>query len=114
VANHAVVSEQQIHWMMEILQAMVDDNVAAVDVREDACAEYNDEIAKGLELTCWVNKGSAHGYYRHESGKVVLAIGKHNSEIWHDTRVPNMDHFTKTPSSKPQPEPANPTHTLSI
>lgn len=114
VANHAVVSEQQIHWMMEILQAMVDDNVASVDVREEACIEYNDAIAKSLELTCWVNKGSAHGYYRHESGKVVLAIGKHNSEIWHDTRIPNMDHFAKTPSNKPQPEPANPSHTLSI
>lgn len=114
VANHAVVSEQQVHWMIELLQAMVDENLAAIDVREDACAEYNKGIEKSLELTCWVNKGSAHGYYRHASGKVVLAIGRHNSEIWHDSREPKLEHFTQTASDQPARVPVNDPRTLSI
>lgn len=114
VANHAVVSEQQVHWMIELLQAMVDENLAAIDVREDACANYNKGIEESLELTCWVNKGSAHGYYRHASGKVVLAIGRHNSEIWHDSREPKLEHFTQTTSDRPARVPANAPGKLSI
>lgn len=114
VANHAVVSEQQIHWMMELLQQMVDENVSSLDVRAEACAEYNKGIAESLELTCWVNKGTAHGYYRHASGKVVLAIGRHNSEIWHDTRVPKLAHFTATSADEPRRVPANDPRKLSI
>jgi cation diffusion facilitator CzcD-associated flavoprotein CzcO len=114
VANHAVVSEQQVHWMMELLQAMVDENVASIDVRDAACEEYNQGIAASLELTCWVNKGSAHGYYRHASGKVVLAIGRHNSEIWHDTRVPKLEDFAMKPSDRPARVPANDPRKLSI
>jgi len=114
VANHAVVSEQQVHWMIELLQAMVDENLAAIDVHEDACAEYNQGVEQSLELTCWVNKGSAHGYYRHASGKVVLAIGRHNSEIWHDSREPKLEHFIQTASDKPARMPANDPRKLSI
>ena len=59
-------------------------------------------------------KGSAHGYYRHASGKVVLAIGRHNSEIWHDTRVPRLDDFAMKPTDKPARVPANDPRKLSI
>jgi 4-hydroxyacetophenone monooxygenase len=114
VANHAVVSEQQVHWIVELLQAMVDENLSSVDVRKEACADYNEGIEKSLEPTCWVNKGSAHGYYRHASGKVVIAIGRHNSEIWHDTREPKLDHFLTAKAARPAREYANPPHKLSI
>jgi 4-hydroxyacetophenone monooxygenase len=114
VANHAVVSEQQTHYVIETLQAMVDQNVSSVDVSEQACEEYNKGIEESLEMTLWVNKGSAHGYYRHASGKVVIAIGRHNSEIWHNTRVPNLQHFEMTTSKQPARVPANDPRKLSI
>lgn len=114
VANHAVVSEQQVHWIVELLQTMVDDNLASVDVSREACAEYNEGVEESLKLTCWVNKGSAHGYYRHTSGKVVIGIGRHNSEIWHDTRQPKPEHFITTKSTRPVRTHANPPQKLSI
>ena len=114
VANHAVVSEQQVHWIVELLQAMVDENWSSFDVSEAACDEYNKGIEESLQLTCWVNKGSAHGYYRHASGKVVLAIGRHNNEIWHDTRQPKLEHFNPVANKKPARVPSNPQQKLSI
>jgi hypothetical protein len=93
---------------------MVDDNLSAVEVSEQACLEYNQGIEESLEMTLWVNKGSAHGYYRHASGKVVIAIGRHNSEIWHNTRAPNLQHLVKIPSDKPARVPANDPRQLSI
>lgn len=115
VQNHAVVTEQHTHWLIELLQATVDENLASVDVTEAACRDYIAQNDKDIELSCWVNKGEAHGYYRHPgSGKVIIAVGRHNSEVWHETRVPKLDEFKKTPSGKPARQHPNPKGKLFI
>jgi len=103
VANHAVVSEQQIHYVLELLQTMVDEDLSAVEVSKEACSKFVEEADQALTHTTWVNKGTAHGYYRHASGKVIIAIPKHNSQIWHDLRQPRIEDMvvTKRKDAKP-------------
>lgn len=114
VANHAVVSEQQVHYVIELLQTMIDENLAAIEVSEEACRAFVEDVENGLSTTTWVNKGTAHGYYRHASGKVILAIPRHNSRIWHDLREPRMGDFIVTTRADAEPPPTREPATLSI
>jgi cation diffusion facilitator CzcD-associated flavoprotein CzcO len=96
VANHAVVSEQQVHYAIELLQWMVDEELDSVDVSMAACRAFVEDVDAALANTTWVQCGNAHGYYRHASGKVILAIPRHNSRIWHDLRQPRREDFEVT------------------
>ena len=100
VANHAVVSEQQTHYIIELLQWMVDDHLSSFDVSRQATDAFIDDVDTNLAKTAWVQCGSAHGYYRDKGGdgqkKVILAIPRHNSRIWHDLRSPRQDDFNVT------------------
>lgn len=100
VANHAVVSEQQVHYIIELLQWMVDDQLASVDVTPEATKTFVDDVDAALQKSAWVLCGSAHGYYRDKGAdgknKVILAIPRHNSRIWHDLRSPREEDFSVT------------------
>jgi len=75
-------------------------------VSNEAAQAFLEEADSRLANTAWVNKGTTHGYYRHPSGKVVLAIPHHNSAIWRQLRRSNMEDFvlTKRPDAKPAPK----------
>ena len=103
VANHAVVSEQQVHYIVELLQWMVDEGLSSVDVTEAATRAFVDEMDTNLANTAWVQCGDAHGYYRDKGKKVILAVPRHNSHIWHVTRSPRTEDFavTRAPGAEP-------------
>lgn len=103
VANHAVVSEQQTHYAIELLQWMIDEALASIDVREDVTQAWVEDVDAGLAKTAWVQCGNAHGYYRDQGQKVILAIPKHNSRIWHETRKPHHADFNVTHRSDAAP-----------
>jgi cation diffusion facilitator CzcD-associated flavoprotein CzcO len=106
VANHAVVSEQQTHYIVELLQWMVDEGLSSVDVTEKATRAFVEDVDAELAKTAWVNHGNAHGYYRDKGQKVILAIPRHNSRIWHDLRSPRTEDFHVT--RRADVEPAKP------
>jgi 4-hydroxyacetophenone monooxygenase len=107
VANHAVVSEQQVHYIIELLQWMVDDHLSSFDVSQEATQAFIDDVDTNLAKTAWVQCGSAHGYYRdkgaHGQKKVILAIPRHNSRIWHDLRSPREEDFNVTRKDEKAP-----------
>lgn len=100
VANHAVVSEQQVHYIIELLQWMVDEQLSSFDVTKAASDAFVSEVDTELQKTAWVQCGEAHGYYRDKgkagAKKVILAIPRHNSRIWHDLRSPRTEDFQTT------------------
>jgi len=100
VANHAVVSEQQVHYIIELLQWMVDDHLASFDVTPEATKAFVEDVDAELQRSAWVQCGNAHGYYRDVGAngqkKVILAIPRHNSRIWHDLRSPRPQDFAVT------------------
>lgn len=118
VANHAVVSEQQTHYIIELLQWMVDDHLASFDVTPEATAAFVDDVDAELQKTAWVQHGNAHGYYRDKGGdgkkKVILAIPRHNSRIWHDLRSPREADFNVTVRQDSVPTPAREMAMLTI
>ncbi|MDD3799699.1 MAG: hypothetical protein PHE36_11055, partial [Novosphingobium sp.] len=113
-ANHAVLGEQQVHYIVELLQTMIDEDIASFEVTEEAARDFVETMDKDLARTAWVNKGTAHGYYRHASGKVILALPRHNSEIWHATRQPRMEDYRIAKRAGAEPEPRRELEPLSI
>ena len=103
VSNHAVVSEQQVHYTIELLQWMVDEQLTSVDVTKEATEAFLAEVEPQLERTAWVNHGNAHGYYRDKGQKVILAIPRHNSQIWHIMREPRYGDFKVTKAAHAEP-----------
>lgn len=85
---------------------MVDEDLARMVVSDEAAQAFLEGADRRLANAAWVNKGTTHGYYRHPSGKVVLAIPHHNSAIWRQLRRSNMEDFvlTKRPDAKPAPK----------
>lgn len=114
VANHAVTSEQQSHYIVELLQWMVDDSLAAVDVSAEATNAFVEDVDANLAKTAWVQCGPAHGYYRDKGQKVILAIPRHNSRIWHDLRSPRTEDFNVTPREDAAPNADRPMEMLTI
>ncbi|MFC4592913.1 NAD(P)/FAD-dependent oxidoreductase [Sphingobium tyrosinilyticum] len=118
VANHAVVSEQQVHYIVELLQWMVDDHLSSFDVSQQATQAFIDDVDTKLAKTAWVQCGSAHGYYRdkgaHGQKKVILAIPRHNSRIWHDLRSPREEDFNVTRKDGDAPVAQRDMETLTI
>lgn len=118
VANHAVVSEQQVHYIVELLQWMVDEQLASVDVTPEATHAFVDEVDAELQRSAWVQCGSAHGYYRDVGAdgkkKVILAIPRHNSRIWHDLRAPREEDFAVERREGAAPAGKRPMPVLSI
>lgn len=94
-ANAGVLGEQHVHYIVELLQTMIDEDLTSVEADEEACRIYNEQVQEALKDTAWCRKGAAHGYYRHaDSGRIVITTPRHNSTVWHDTRRPNMGHIT--------------------
>jgi 4-hydroxyacetophenone monooxygenase len=84
---------------------MFDDRLASFDVTPEATKAFVEDVDANLARSAWVQCGSAHGYYRDAGAdgkkKVILAIPRHNSRIWHDLRSPRQSDFevTKSPDA---------------
>lgn len=89
-SSHTVLAEQQVHYVVECLKRMVEDDLATIEVTEKACAEFNAMLQERLENTIWMQSGAAHGYYRHHTGKIVLGFPGPNVEYWKMLRQPDM------------------------
>lgn len=96
--SHTTLGEQQVHYVVEALQLMLEQRLAAIDVRPEAFAAYNAQLDAELRQTVFDgHKGTAHGYYRHSSGRSVLAYPRANIEYWTQLRRPDLDDYVTTP-----------------
>ena len=96
-SSHTVLAEQQVHYVTECLKRMVEEDLATMEVTEQACADFNEMLQERLENTIWMQSGTAHGYYRHKTGKIVLAFPGPNVEYWKMLRRPDMADYAVEP-----------------
>ncbi|MFO0690542.1 MAG: NAD(P)/FAD-dependent oxidoreductase [Myxococcota bacterium] len=62
--------EFQVDHVVELVKRIADENLASLDVRPAAMAEYNEQIQKAIgEVTVW--QSSCNHYYASESGRIV-------------------------------------------
>ena len=98
-SSHTVLAEQQVHYVVKCLKRMVEDDLATMEVTQQACDAFNDMLQERMENTIWIQSGSAHGYYRHHTGKIVLAFPGPNVEYWKMLRRPEMSDYAVEPNA---------------
>jgi hypothetical protein len=97
-AAHTTLSEQQVCYIVESLQALVDNDLSSMEVRAEACTAYNDDLQREMQRTVWLNGGTAHGYYKHRTGRIVLGYPYANVRYWQALRRPDLADYDLTPA----------------
>jgi len=87
--------EQQLRYMIRLLEAMRDRNLASLDVRPDIQADYNAWVQTRMEKRVWVADCSS--WYKNDSGKVVNNWPGSTIDYWRKCRRPDLDAFTSYP-----------------
>jgi len=80
-----IATELQVRYVMELLAAMAEQDLASVEVTERAFWTYNDQVDEALNRSIWVHPGMTT-YYRNDAGRVVLSSPWKYIDYWNRTR----------------------------
>ncbi|MGD9990195.1 flavin-containing monooxygenase [Pseudonocardia sp.] len=93
-------AECQVHYIVELLRAMVAADVAAVEVREQVCDDYVARVDAAHENMIWTHPGMST-WYRNANGRVVTNSPWKLLDYWTMTRRPSLDEHLVTPVRHP-------------
>lgn len=96
------VTECSVAYIAQLLVRMVEDGIAALEVREDVTAAYNAEIDAAHEGLVWTHPGTTN-WFRNRAGRVVALSPFRGVDFWARTRTPDLADFHLTPA---EPDPA--------
>ncbi len=95
--GHNLASEEQVHYIVECLQLLVEHDAAAMEPTANATDAYNARVDVEIDRTVWKHGGSAHGYYRNGAGRAVVACPWRMVDYWTALRQPDPSHYRLTP-----------------
>jgi 4-hydroxyacetophenone monooxygenase len=90
--TQVLTSELQVRYVMQLLARMVEDDLEAVECRQEAFDDYNASLDEALSHTIWMHKGMTT-YYRNTAGRVVAAMPWKYLQYWQLTRRPDLADF---------------------
>jgi 4-hydroxyacetophenone monooxygenase len=89
--NHAagvnLISETQIHYIVECLDRVVAEKAATFETTQAAYAEWNAEIDRRMPQMIWTHP-KANSYYNNRKGRVFLSLPYRLVDYWTLTRAP--------------------------
>ena len=102
-AGHNITGEEQVHYIIECLQYLLEHDHAAMDVEPHALEEYNRRVDEALDETVWVHPGAqTNGYYRNAAGRAVVPCPWRLVDYWTMLRAPHTEDLTFLPHRKPE------------
>ncbi|MGW5222993.1 flavin-containing monooxygenase [Nocardia sp. NPDC004085] len=101
-AGHNITGEEQVHYIIECLQYLLENDHAAMDVQQGALDEYNRRVDEALDETVWVHPGAqVNGYYRNSSGRAIVPCPWRLVDYWTMLREPHPEDLTFLPHRGP-------------
>jgi 4-hydroxyacetophenone monooxygenase len=91
------VLEHQMDYVMNLLEAMFDNGIGAVEVRKSVHDEYNERVDDAHANMIWTHPGM-ETYYRNSIGRVVVNNPFRVVDYWHMTRHPKLEDFELEPA----------------
>lgn len=88
-------TECQTNYLVGLLRQITERGIAALEVRQDVCDEYNARIDAAHERMIWTHPGMTT-YYRNAVGRVVATTPWRVIDYWHMTRTPELDAYDVT------------------
>lgn len=77
--------ENQTHYALRIVEEMIRQNAAAVEVKEQVYADYSDRVDAAHEKLVWTHPGTEN-WYRNTRGRIVAITPWRNDAFWRMTR----------------------------
>ncbi|BAD58217.1 flavin-containing monooxygenase [Nocardia farcinica] len=98
-AGHNITGEEQVHYLIECLQYLLENDQAAMDVKPEALEDYNRRVDEALDETVWVHPGAeTNGYYRNSAGRAVVPCPWRLVDYWTMLREPHVEDLTFIPN----------------
>lgn len=91
-AGANMVSETQINYIIECLDAMVAAGAAEMEVRQQPYQAWNDQIDERLAGMVWSHP-KVTAYQKNSKGRVWLPWPYRLADQWHAMRGPDLDHY---------------------
>ncbi|WP_407113235.1 flavin-containing monooxygenase [Bradyrhizobium sp. LMG 9283] len=88
-------SECQSRYISACLASMIEQNVAAIDVRQDVLDDYVRKVDAEHEAMIWTHPGMTT-YYRNSSGRVFSAMPWRFVDYWRMTHDPDLGQYRLT------------------
>lgn len=85
-------AECQTNYIVTLLRRMASDALAALEVRQEVCSDYNDRVDREHEQMVWTHPGMST-YYRNSVGRVVVTTPWRLIDYWAMTRTPDLEDF---------------------
>jgi 4-hydroxyacetophenone monooxygenase len=94
--NHAagqnLLSEAQIHYIIECLDEVVAHGAKSIEVRRDVFADWNEQIDRRMQEMIWTHP-KANSYYNNSRGRNFMSWPYRLVDYWNATRQPDFDAF---------------------
>lgn len=94
--NHAgglnIVSETQVHYMIECLDHMIANDARTIEVTEDAFIRHNKRIDEQMQHMIWTHPRSK-SYYQNSKGRPVEPWPFRLVDMWNEMRSPIHDDY---------------------
>ena len=94
--NHAagqnLISETQVHYIIECLDELVKRKARAMEPTVEAFESFNRQVDRDLQGLVWTHP-KAKSYYRNSKGRVFLSNPYRLVDYWGKTRAPSTDHY---------------------
>lgn len=88
-------AETWSQYIAECIKTMIENDVATMEVRQEACDSYNEQMDARLAEMVW-SVSPAATWYRNSKGRVITNMPWTTFEYWAMTRTVNLDHFALT------------------
>jgi 4-hydroxyacetophenone monooxygenase len=95
-------AELQSQFIIQMLVAMLDDGLAAVEPRREVFRNYVDEVDARLKNMIW-NHPNVTTYYKNRHGRVVVPRPYSVVDYWHLLRWPRLQDYDVEPRENPEP-----------
>ncbi|MFV8836383.1 flavin-containing monooxygenase [Aquisalimonas sp. APHAB1-3] len=95
------IIETQMRYVTEALQTLVEQDLDAVEVREDVHRAYNQKVDAAHENMVWTHEGMDN-WYRNSRGRVVVITPFRHDDYWHMMREVRIDDYWTYPPRRQQ------------
>jgi 4-hydroxyacetophenone monooxygenase len=85
-------AECQVNYLTRLLMAMIEQDIPAIECREEVFQEYNRRVDEKHEGMIWTHRGM-DTWYRNAKGRVVTNTPWRLLDYWKMTRRPRLDDF---------------------
>jgi len=94
--NHAggqnIISEAQVHYMMECLELLNARGAATLEPTQGATDAFNARVDEKLKGLIW-SRSDANSYYKNSKGRIIMSNPYRLVEYWQMTRGPKPEDY---------------------